>query len=130
MVLALYNKVKILRSLLSKRVVITRRKSQRKALNSLVAKSLKSSEGVKRSVLLLHEEEDLILELRRRRPIKVFGTENEDESVKHGDEFISFIFSLIIRFLVLREREKERDNVVVLCFWSLVAVLFCYNNCE
>jgi len=98
MVLALYNKVKILKSLLTKRVVITRRKSQRKALNSLVAKSLKSSEGVKRSVLLLHEEEDLILELRRRRPIKVFGTENEDESVKHGDEFISFIFSLIISF--------------------------------
>jgi len=73
MVLALYNKVKILKSLLTKRVVITRRKSQRKALNSLVAKSLRSSEGVTRSVLLLHEEEDLILELRRRRPIKVFG---------------------------------------------------------
>lgn len=123
MVLALYNKVKILKSLLTKRVVITRRKSQRKALNSLVANSLKSSEGVKRSVLLLHEEEDLILELRRRRPIKVFGTENEDESVKHGDEFISFIFSLIIRFLVLRERERQRCCFVFLEFGGGVVLL-------
>jgi hypothetical protein len=46
-------------------------------------------------LLLLHEEEDLILMLSRRRPMKVFGTENEDESVKHAE---SFIFSLIISF--------------------------------
>jgi hypothetical protein len=39
-------------------------------------------------LLLLHEEEDLILMLSSRRPMKVFGIENEDESVKHAESFI------------------------------------------
>lgn len=112
-VLALHHKVKNLKSFLTKRVVIKTRKSQRKALNSLVTNSVRSSEGVKRRVLL-HEEEDLIFELRRTRPTKVVGTEKEEDSMKHDDEL--FIFSLIIWFgLVIAD-----DFVMTFLFCFLI----------
>lgn len=127
MVLALYKKVKTLKSLVSKKEVITRRKSHRKALNSLAAKSVRSWERVKRRVLLLQEDEDLILELRRTIPRKVFGAEKEEESVKQDEESFILFHGLFIKVWWLMKMivvlffsygclERERE---VVCFWSV-----------
>lgn len=61
MFLALCHKLKRLKSFLSKRAVITMRESHKNALNSLVAKSLRSSEEVWRWVLL-HDDVDMVLD--------------------------------------------------------------------
>lgn len=143
MVLALYKKVKTLKSLVSKKEVITRRKSHRNALSSLAAKSLRSWERVKRRVLLLQEDEDLILELRRTIPIKVFGAEKEEESVKHDEESFILFHGLFIKVWWLMkmivvlffsywclEREREESKQRWCLFLECVTVSFCYNYCH
>lgn len=78
-------------------------------------------------MLLLQEDEDLILELRRTIPRKVFGAEKEEESVKQDEESFILFHGLFIKVWWLMKMivvlffsygclERERE---VVCFWSV-----------
>lgn len=96
MVLALCHSLKRLKSLLSKRVVTATRHSHRNALNSLVAKSLRSSEGV------WTQEEDLPREWRKwRTPNTEVGREELAAAAAHA------MMSFIIVFLRVRMGEEK-----------------------